>query len=152
MPKLCIGVNLADLEDRIQWLEDAEAIRNLIAGYGPAADRGDADAVAKIWWQEGEYDVGGFGVSKGRDAIAALITSEFHQGLMAEGCAHVLSPHDVSIDGNTAHAEGYSKLFRKSGDGYEAWRVSLNKWIFEKRDGEWRALSRVNRPVEGNGK
>ena len=147
MRKPCIGANLADLEDRIGPLEDAEAIRNLIAGYGPAADRGDADAVANIWWEDGAYDVGGFGVSKGHEAIAALITGDFHQQLMAEGCAHVLSPHEISVDGNKAEATGYSTVFRKNGDGYDAWRVSYNEWTFEKRGDEWRAALRINRPV-----
>jgi len=149
MPKPCIGVNLVDLEERIQRLEDTEAIRNLIASYGPAADRGDAEAVANIWWEDGEYDVGGFGISKGHEAIAALIAGDFHQKLMAGGCAHIHSPHEVSVDGNYSEAEGYSTMFRKTDDGFEAWRVSYNKWAFEKRGPEWRALSRFNRPVEG---
>lgn len=149
MLRRCIGVSLADLDARIQYLEDMETIRNLIASYGPAADRGDAEAVANIWWEDGAYDVGGFGVSMGREAIAALITGEFHQQLMAEGCAHVLSPHEVDVDGNRAAAVGYSTVFRKSDDGYEAWRVSFNRWIFERRGSDWRATLRVNRPVEG---
>ena len=143
-------MNLADLEDRIRRLEDAEAIRNLIASYGPAADRGDADAVANIWWEDGEYDVGGFGVSNGRGAVAALITGEFHQQLMAEGCAHVLSPHEIRTDGDRATATGYSTVFRKRAEGYEAWRVSFNEWTFAKRDNEWRAILRVNRPVDSS--
>ena len=149
MRKPCTGANLADLEKRIQQLEDVEAIRNLIASYGPAADRGDADAVSDIWWEDGEYDVGGFGVSKGREAIAGLITGEFHQQLMIEGCAHVLSPHEISIVGNHADAVGYSTVFRKVDGVFEAWRVSFNQWTFEKRGKEWRTILRVNRPVEG---
>ena len=149
MPKRCTGANLADLDARIQRLEDVEAIRNLIASYGPAADRGDADAVSEIWWEDGEYDVGGFGVSKGREAIAALITGDFHQQLMAGGCAHVLSPHEISVDRNGAQASGYSTVFRATNGGFEAWRVSFNRWTFEKRGDDWRTILRVNRPVEG---
>ena len=149
MPKRCIGANLADLEDRIKRLEDAEAIRNLIASYGPAADRGDSDAVAAIWWEDGAYDVGGFGVSRGRDEIAALITGDTHQQLIAKGCAHILSPHEIDLDSARATATGYSTVFRKSGDSYEAWRVSFNEWTFEKRGNEWRTLLRVNRLVDG---
>ena len=120
MPKRCTGVNLAELNTRLQRLEDMETIRNLIASYGPAADRGDAEAVANIWWEDGAYDVGGFGVSQGHAAIAALITGDFHQQLMAQGCAHVLSPHEISIEGNRAVAEGYSTVFRKTDSGFEA--------------------------------
>ena len=135
-------------EKQLEILAAKEAIRNLIGSYGPAADRGDAEAVANIWWKDGEYDVGGFGLSKGREAIAALITGEFHQQLMAEGCAHVLSPHEIRIDGDRATAAGYSTVFRKKAEAYEAWRVSFNEWTFEKRGNEWRAILRVNRPVD----
>ena len=138
---------MADLADRIGRLEDIEAVRNLIASYGPAADRGDAQAVTDIWWPDGEYDVGGYGVAKGRQEIAGLIASETHKALMAQGCAHILSPHEITINGTSAEASGYSTVFRKIDTGFEAWRVSYNEWKFEKRDGEWRATLRVNRPV-----
>lgn len=62
-----------DTNSRIGRLEDIEAIRNLIASYGPLADSGDAAGVAALWTEDGEYDVGGYGIAKGRMAIAALI-------------------------------------------------------------------------------
>jgi len=37
------------LEERLQALEDREAIRALIARYGPLADSGDAAGVAALW-------------------------------------------------------------------------------------------------------
>ncbi len=37
------------LERRLQVLEDRAEIADLIARYGPAADSGDADAVAALW-------------------------------------------------------------------------------------------------------
>lgn len=148
MPKRCIGASLADLETRLQRAEDAEAIRNLIASYGPLADAGDAAGVAALWTEDGEYDVGGYGVSKGREAIAALITGETHQQLMAQGCAHILSPHHIEIDGDVASATGYSTVFRKADDAFEAWRVSENRWeLARQADGDWRVTKRINRPV-----
>lgn len=151
MPKPCTGANLADLERRIGLLEDAKAIRNLIASYGPLADCGDAEGVAALWSETGAYDVGGFGVAKGRRAIAALITGDMHRALMAQGCAHVLSPHRVDVDGDQAVATGYSTVFRKTGDGYEVWRVSANRWELSRQpDGSWLVDLRINRPVDGS--
>ncbi len=138
----------ADFEERLTRLEDIEAIRNLIASYGPLADAGHAEGVAALWEDDGEYDVGGYGAAQGRAAIAALIDSETHRQLMAEGCAHVLAPHRIEIDGNKAFAEGYSIVLHCGGDGLEVWRASANHWWFVRQtDGGWRTTRRVNRPI-----
>lgn len=133
---------------RLQRLEDAEAIRNLIAVYGPLADAGKADDVAKLWTEDGEYDVGGYGVAKGRAAIAGLIAGDTHRELMAAGCAHILSPHHIIIDRDRATATGNSMVLRRSGDRFEIWRASTNIWELERRnDGGWLVVRRVNRPI-----
>lgn len=142
---------MVDAESRIECLEDIEAIRNLIASYGPLADSGDANGVASLWSENGSYDVGGFGVATGHQEIAALIAGEMHIALMALGCAHVLSPHHVTLEGTKAVATGYSTVFRKRGEAYEAWRVSANRWeLARQADGSWLVDLRVNRPVDGS--
>ncbi len=133
---------------RLLRLEDAEAIRNLIAAYGPLADAGQAEAVAMLWAEDGEYDVGGYGIARGRAAIAGLIASDTHRALMAAGCAHILSPYHIVIDRDRATASGYSMVLRRSDDGYETWRASTNIWELERQsDGGWLAVRRVNRPI-----
>lgn len=136
------------LSERIQRIEDIEAIRNLIASYGPLADRGDARAVAHLWLEDGEYDVGGYGIAKGRAAIAALIEGDTHRELMADGCAHILSPHQIDIDGADASAIGYSMVIRKNAEGFAIWRIASNQWRLARQgDGHWLVASRVNRPI-----
>lgn len=137
-------------EGRLQALEDRAAIADLIAAYGPLADNGDATGVAASWSEDGCYDVGGFGVAEGRAAIAALIESETHQALLAQGCAHMLSPHHITLSGDSAEAVGYSVVFRRSGDGYEAWRVSANRWQLVRTAAGWRVSRRINRPLDGS--
>lgn len=137
--------------DRLQRLEDLESVRHIIASYGLLADRGDADAVAALWSKNGAYDVGGYGIATGRDAIAELIAGPTHQALMAQGCAHILSPHDIFLDGDTAIAKGYSTVFREDGDSYQAWRVSANRWELARQpDGNWLVELRINRPIDGS--
>ncbi|MCB2089465.1 MAG: nuclear transport factor 2 family protein [Sphingomonadaceae bacterium] len=138
-----------DLTSRLQRLEDLEAIRNLIASYGPLADSGDAQGLARLWAEDGEYAVGGFGTARGHAEIAALIEGEVHQQLMAGGCAHVLSPHRVMLDGVRAEATGYSVVFRKAGDSHEAWRVSANRWLLERTGAGWWVKRRENAPLDG---
>lgn len=129
-------------------LADLEEIRNKLAQYGLLADSGDAVGAASLWTVDGEYDVGGYGVARGREAIAGLIDSPTHRQLMADGCAHVLSPHHIELTGDTATATGYSTVFRWNGTAFEAWRVSTNQWTFARQvDGGWLATRRVNRPI-----
>jgi uncharacterized protein (TIGR02246 family) len=141
---------LARIEARLTELEDREAIRELIARYGPLADAGQADAVAALWAEDGSYAVDGYGENRGRLAVAALIDAPTHQRLMQQGCAHVLSPVRVDVCGSRAVAVGYSCVFRRHDTAFEAWRVSANRWELEKRDGTWQVLRRVNRLLDGN--
>lgn len=136
--------------NRLRRLEDAEAIRNLIASYGPLADCGDAGAVAALWSDDGSYSVGDFGEAKGRQAIAALIESEMHQNLMKQGCGHILTSPHISLDGDSAIATNHSIVFRSADDRHEAWRVSANRWQFVRTDDGWRVRHRDNRPLTGD--
>lgn len=138
-----------DLATRLQALEDREAIRDLIASYGPRADSGDAAGVAALWVEDGVYAVGGMGEARGREAIAALIEGPVHQALMAAGCAHVLGPVVIQLDGDRATAAGHSLVFRRAGEAFEIYRVSANLWTLIRTDAGWRVHRRDNRLLDG---
>ena len=140
----------ADLAARIALLEDREAIRELIARYGPLADAGDCAGAAALWTDDGVYEVGGFGSYTGRAAIQALLEGESHQGLIHGGAAHVLSPPVIDLDGDRAVARTYSVVFRKSGDNWEAHRASANMWHLVRVAGEWKVARRVNQLLDGS--
>jgi ketosteroid isomerase-like protein len=140
---------VARLSERLREMEDREAIRNLVAGYGPSVDAGDSARAAAIWAQDGAYDVGGFGASHGMEAIAALFDGPTHQGLIAQGAAHLLSPLHIDLDGDVATAVGYSCVFVRDGDGWRAHRVAANRWTFHRTTGGWKAAERVNRLLDG---
>ena len=141
---------LLALESRLAELEDREALRNLIARYGPLADTGNAAAIAAMWREDGVYEVGGYGEHAGHAAIAALFTAGTHLELMRGGCAHILGPLHISIDGPQAVAVGHSCVFRHTASGFEAWRVSANRWELLKADDGWRVSRRSNRPLDGS--
>lgn len=142
---------LARIEARLGELEDHEAIRNLIARYGPLADSGDAAGVAALWHEDGSYEVGGFGASQGHAAIAALIEGPTHQQLMRDGCAHLLGPVHIRLDGDRATAIGHSCVLRHHDGAFEAYRVSANRWEFARGpDGAWRVMRRINRLLDGD--
>lgn len=134
---------------RIAALEDREAIRDLIARYGPLADAGDCAGAAALWTEDGVYEVGGFGAYRGRAAIQALLEGESHQALIHGGAAHMLSPPLIELAGNRATARTYSVVFRKIGEGWEAHRVSANMWHLARTDEGWRVERRINRLLDG---
>lgn len=138
------------LAARLRALEGREAIRDLIASYGPLADTGDAAALAALWHEDGVYAVGGMGESEGHAAIAALIEGAVHQQLMANGCAHVLSPVTIDLDGDRATAQGYSCVFCWTGEVWQAARVSANRWELARREGIWKVVRRDNALLNGD--
>jgi uncharacterized protein (TIGR02246 family) len=138
-------------DDRVRCLEDMEAIRKLIASYGPLADIGDAQGVAALWAENGSYSVGDFGEAKGRAQIAALILSDTHQELLTAGCGHILTAPHITLDGDSALAVNHSVVFRNAGDSHKAWRVSANRWRLVRTDDGWRVQHRRNSPLNGNG-
>lgn len=138
------------LETRLRTLEDKEAIRELIARYGPLADSGDSEGIVGLWADDGSYAVGGMTEAKGKAAIADLIDGETHRQLMRGGCAHLLGPVAIELNGDVAVARGHSIVFRNVGAGFEAWRVSANRWELERGDQGWQVRRRVNAPLDGS--
>ena len=144
-----IEQQLAALTTRLRTLEDREAIRAVIAAYGPAVDSGDSTGAADLWAADGQYDVGGMGVSAGHDAIRALFDGDTHQQLIAGGAAHILSPVRIDLAGDTATATGYSCVFRWDGQDFGAYRVAANRWELRREGDGWRVTRRVNRLLNG---
>lgn len=138
------------LANRLQALEDREAIRMLIASYGPLADCGDSMGLASLWTEDGSYGIGGLGVAQGQAAIAGLIDGPVHQELMANGCAHLLGPVAIDLDGDRATARGHSVVFRHADGQFEAARVSANYWDLVRTDDGWRVSHRENALLDGS--
>ena len=138
------------IAERLRALEDCEAIRDLISRYGPLADSGDAAGVAALFAEDAVYAVGGMGEAKGRDAIAALIEGPVHRELMANGCAHVLTSPAIDLAGDRATARCHSVVFRKEGEGWQAVRVSANRWELARTGKGWQVTHRDNRLLDGS--
>lgn len=149
MSDAALATAVRALEARLALLEDHEAIRTLIARYGPLADSGNSTALARLWTEDGEYEVIGFAAARGHTAIAALIDGAHHRALMADGCAHLLGPVAVEISGNTAQARGHSVVFRHGPDGFFVDRVAANRWDLVRTAAGWRVRRRTNALLDG---
>ena len=142
---------LQALELRLQRIEDERAIERLIASYGPRVDAGDAEPTAELWASEGSYDVENW-MMQGRNAIAAMVRSPQHRGLIERGCAHFLGPAVVSVDGDDAVAVCESTLLLKDGAKYRVERAGANYFHLRRAaqaPGGWQIVNRVTRQLDG---
>lgn len=131
------------LARRVQALEDELAIHRLMVRYGFAVDIGDAEHTAALFTQDSVYDID-VGVLRGRDGIRQMVSTDPHRSLVGN-CAHQIGPAVVEVEGDRAVATGYSRVYLRRGDGIEVFRVSFNRWEFERRDGEWQIAQRTTR-------
>jgi uncharacterized protein (TIGR02246 family) len=132
-----------ELARRVQALEDELAIHRLIVRYGIAADAGYADAAAATFADDGVYDVD-VGVMRGREAVAAMLHAERHQGMVGR-CAHQIGPAVVQVTGDRATAVGYSRVYLADQGRVGIYRVSTNRWRLERREGRWTVAERTTR-------
>jgi uncharacterized protein (TIGR02246 family) len=131
------------LEQKVQALEDELAIRRGIVFYGLAADAGDAERAAGTFAPDALYDTDVI-VMNGRDDVARMLRGDRHQGMVGR-CAHQIGPAVVQVDGDSALAVGYSRVYLRTGDTVGIYRVSVNRWELLKEDGRWLIARRTTR-------
>ena len=136
------------LERRLRALEDRAEIAELIARYGPAADAGDADAVAALWAPDGTYQFDDTVLDA--DCIRSLVTIPTHVEYMRRGCAHIVSAPRIEIDGDAAIAITHSVVMLRQGEQWVGERVSANRWELRRTAAGWRVQRRRNRLLDGD--
>jgi hypothetical protein len=155
---------LAALETRLRDLEDQVALYQLMSAYGPLVDSGDAEATAALWTLDGVYDWGGgpklapgapmkegaAGAAYSQAAIADMVRGPYHQEIIQGGAGHVIGLPHILIDGDTAVATSYSRLYRRDGENFRTWRVGANRWEFVRTPDGWRVKQRINRVLNGD--
>lgn len=138
------------LEQRVQELEDREAIRQAICGYGYAVDGCNAEAVGSFYTDDGVYAVGDVGTMAGRETIEAITRSESHLSLVHGGCAHMSSPPYILIEGDRAVATCHTMVPVNRADGFVIARLSASRIRLERQDeGGWKIVHRQNRMQDG---
>jgi ketosteroid isomerase-like protein len=139
------------IEQRLQELEDREAIRQAICGYGYAVDGCNADAVGSFYVEDGVYAVSDAGTWEGRKAIAAITSSETHLGLVSTGCAHVSSPPFIVIEGDRAAATCHTMVPLRRDSEYFIARLSASRIeLARQANGGWKIVHRQNEMQDGS--
>jgi uncharacterized protein (TIGR02246 family) len=124
--------------------DDTVAITQLIATYGLAVDSGDATATAALFTEQGWYEVAGRRY-EGAAAIAEMVAGRAHQGLLAQGVAHLQGLPRVDLDGDRAVAVNHSVVLLKGA----VWRVAANRWELVRTEAGWKVSARTNLLLDG---
>ena len=142
---------ILDLERRLRNLEDVHAITQIVTFVGPAADSGHAQEFAAVWEPDGAYNVGTRSF-QGTDQIHDVIATGPHLTWMERGCAHLMSPPHIQVNGDRASATNYTTLaVHNSETGmFDARRVSANRWELRRVDGRWSVADRSISPLDGS--
>jgi len=139
-----LETQVAALAGRVERLEDELAIHRLLVTYGLGVDAGDPDRGAAVFVEDGVYDTD-VGRMEGREAVRTMVRGSRHQEMVGS-CAHQIGPAVVTFTGpGRATATGYSRVYLATRAGTHVYRVSLNRWALEKRDGAWLIATRTTR-------
>lgn len=143
---------VAELTRRLKQVEDLVEISQLVARYGPSVDSGSAQATADLWEEDGVFDAVGAIHMEGRAQIEGMVTSGGHQGLILNGCAHVLTAPAVVVKGDEARGRNYALNIRwdPAADRFWVARVSANSWDMRRTPEGWKVQERVNWPLDGS--
>ena len=134
------------LTRRVQRLEDERAVVDLLTRYGFGVDSDEADATADMYAEDCTVEVDGNTAMRGRADVAAMVRGSQHQSLLPR-CAHQMGPFSVRIDGDTATATGYGRVYLRTDDGFRVWRVSAGRWELRRGAGGWEVTRRSTRAI-----
>lgn len=125
------------MEHQLQYLLDVHAIREISVLYNRYADAADGDAFASLWVEDGEFNIAGDRIYKGREEIATACRA-------AEEVIHIATDSQIAIDTNSAHQTSKMILFHLSKDrkSQEFSATTTVTDSFAKREGKWYFKSR----------
>jgi ketosteroid isomerase-like protein len=134
-------MSLADLEKRIQALEDLEEIKRLHQNYINLMDNLQYEQVLDLFTDDATVEVRNSGVKKGRKEI-----TEVYIGTLARKRGsvrydgHLALEPDIRVDGNTAR--GTWLIYMLFSKPAIQWVQGKNECEYRKEDGKWK-ISRL---------
>ncbi len=133
------------LEERLQRLEDKDAIREIIQDYAVKLTSRDFDGYVALFAPEGVWRNGDI-VKRGRDEIKAMLQDMFPDtpsDYVNEESYMLVSNIQIEIDGDraTAHSRQLSIIRGLGGDPTPV-LAGRYEDVFVRRDGAWKILDR----------
>ena len=138
------------IEERLQRLEDLEAIRQIVIDYAVALDEKDAETYLAQFSEQGEWVLGSM-VKKGKDEIRALVDGLFRHRpddfVNLESFEITFHPQ-IILKGDRATMK-VAHLATRRGPGGNPVPVLMGRYQDEltREDGTWKILRRVDNPT-----
>ncbi len=137
---------LAQLEQRVQALEDVNAIRNLKSRYAAYCDDNyNPDGLAALFAEDAVWESQGLGRYEGREAIR-----EFFRGAseLFTFAIHYSLNGQIEVTGDTAQAQWYLFMPCTMGkDNRAMWRAGVDREEYVRVQGEWQFQRKTSAPL-----
>jgi ketosteroid isomerase-like protein len=146
VPQSSASARLAQLEQRVQALEDVNAIRHLKARYAAYCDdQYNPDGLAALFTEDAVWESQGLGRCEGRDAIRALFRGASQLFPFA---IHYSLNGQIDVQGDMARAQWYLFMPCTLGDGNRAmWRAGVDHEEYVRVAGEWKCKRKSSAPL-----
>jgi hypothetical protein len=150
-----LEARLAQLEARVQELEDERKIREVLSRYGFNADCHRDREYVELYTDDGVLDLSDGGMGKydgivrfeGKAALYEFKTTARPAGLHGQ-VMHCMGNNVVThIDGDEAVVDSYSVVLKGSGPNVGVWTAGNNQWRLKKVAGTWLLKERRRRSI-----
>ncbi len=140
-----ISERLAGLEARVQAVEAAQGIRNVVASYALAAFKRDEERWVGLFAEDGVL----VQAKAGKEHAGKAELTRFFRKSLAPGFVTHQQAHNVhvEVDGNTARAESHWTVQYNAPDGAIKPMAGFYDDQFVKTEQGWRIKRRVIRDV-----
>ena len=138
-------MNLEDIAQRVQRLEDIEALKKLKARYCAGADERDEEKFVGCFTEDAVWDGGNFGHYEGKAAIRAFFRTI--PEVLSFAIHYVMNPR---LEVNGDRATGYWYLLEPctmlEGGEQAVWGVAKYEEAYVRVDGEWKIHNLILAP------
>ena len=130
-------MTLADLEKRVQAIEDLEEIKKLHQNYINLMDNLQYETVMDLFTEDATVEVRKSGIKRGRKEM-----SEVYIGILAKGRGanryegHLAIEPDLTVEGNTA--KGTWLIYMLFSKPTVQWVQGKNECEYRKVNGKWK--------------
>lgn len=126
---------------RLRRLEDLEEIRQLFVDYGNHLDRGDLEAYAELFTDDGELLLGPIGRARGHEEIRRVMAGATRNS--AGRSWHLVTNPIIRLDGDEATTDVMWTVIVPDASGRPTvGMMGRHRDVVVRREGRWRFLRR----------